>query len=152
MEKYISKQGLEKLEKELSILKTQKRREVAQKIQQAKEMGDLSENAEYAEAKTEQERVENRMAELKETIKEVKVIGSRRRSLTSVGIGSRVKVTVKGETEVFSIVGSDEIDPVQGKISNESPLGAALLEHKLGDKVEVQTPSGKVYYKILKIE
>jgi len=152
MEKYISKQGLEKLEKELSILKTQKRREVAQKIQQAKEMGDLSEKAEYAEAKTEQERVENRMAELKETIKEVKVIGSRRRSLTSVGIGSRVKVTVKGETEVFSIVGSDEIDPVQGKISNESPLGAALLEHKLGDKVEVQTPSGKVYYKILKIE
>ncbi len=152
MEKYISKQGLEKLEKDLSILKTQKRREVAQKIRQAKEMGDLSENAEYAEAKTEQERVENRIAELEETIKEAKVIESRRGSSARIGIGSRVKVTVKGETEVFSIVGSDEIDPVQGKISSESPLGAALLEHKKGDKVEVQTPIGKVHYKILKIE
>lgn len=152
MDKYISKQGLERLEKELDILKTQKRREVAQKIQQAKEMGDLSENAEYAEAKTEQERVENRIAELKEIIKEAKVIEGRHGNLTTVDIGSRVKVKAKDKIEVFSIVGSDEIDPAQGKISNESPLGIALLERKVGDKIEVLTPSGKVHYKILKIE
>ena len=115
-------------------------------------MGDLSENAEYAEAKMEQERVENRIAELAETIKEAKVIGGKHGSSTRIGIGSRVKVKIRGKIEVFSIVGSDEVDPAQRKISNESPLGMALLEHEKGDLVEVYTPIGKVHYKILKIE
>lgn len=153
MNKYISKQGLEKIEKELLILKTQKRREIAEKIQQAKEMGDLSENAEYAEAKAEQERVENHIAELEEIIKEAKVIRGRQSGLAGgVSVGSKVKVKSRGKIQFFSIVGSDEIDPAEGKISNESPLGAALLEHKVGDTIEVLTPIGKIRYKILKIE
>ncbi len=151
MNKYISKQGLEKIEKELLILKTQKRREIAEKIQQAKEMGDLSENAEYAEAKAEQERVENHIAELEEIIKEAEVIRGRQSGLAGVSVGSKVKVRSRGKIQFFSIVGSDEIDPAEGKISNESPLGAALLEHRVGDTVEVLTPTGKIKYKILKI-
>lgn len=138
---FITQEGLEKLREELKTLKAVKRKEIAQRIQEAKELGDLSENAEYVEAKNEQAFVEGRVAELEAIIKNAVIIDEKSRSDT-VRVGSKVKVKMNGEIKSYEIVGSNEADPLNGRISNESPLGAALVGKKVGDEVEVETPRG----------
>lgn len=149
---FITAEGLEKLKKELEELKIVKRREIANRIQNAKEMGDLSENAEYSEAKDEQALNETRIAELEETLKKITTIDNRHLNSDIVHIGSTIVVKCNGETKEFTIVGSNEANPSEGKISNETPLATAFLERKTGDKVEVEIPSGKMKYEIVEIK
>jgi transcription elongation factor GreA len=149
---YLSREGIESLKKELQELKTKKRREIAQRLQEAKDLGDLSENAEYFEAKEAQSLNENRIAELEELLKNVVMIETSSQE-DIVRIGSTVEVkSDKNGAEVFSIVGSAEAKPQEGKISNESPLGRAFLGRKIGEEIEIKTPSGITKYKIIKIE
>ena len=147
----ISKEGYEKLQKEIDLLTNVKRREIAERIQKAKDMGDLSENAEYAEAKDAQAFNEGRIAELTQMLKNLTVVQNGQAS-DKVGMGSRVTAKSNGNEKEFTIVSFNEADPLVGKISNESPLGKALLEKKVGDKALVETPKGEIKYEILKIE
>ena len=147
-------EGLQKLEEELEYLKTIKRKEVAEKIKEARGFGDLSENAEYDEAKNEQNQVESRIIDLENMLKNAAVIDHDEVEIDKVGIGTRVKVyDVDFEEEIeYSIVGSTEADPDKNKISDESPVGKALLGKKTGDEVEVSTPTGDTFtLKILEI-
>lgn len=155
--RFITEEGLKKLEEELAKLK-EKRKEIAQRIQGAKELGDLSENAEYIEARDSQAFNEGRIIELENIIKNAVIVNGRSRSKT-IQVGSRIKVKSLGgdfssqnQTESFSIVGSNEARPAEGKISNESPLGRAFVGHKAGETVEVEAPRGKIKYKIVAIE
>ena len=148
---YLSPEGIETLKKELQELKTKKRQEIARRLQEAKDLGDLSENAEYFEAKEAQSLNENRIAELEELLKNAVVIKTPSAE-DVVRIGSTIETKSNSNTEVFSLVGSAEAKPQEGKISNESPLGRAFLGKKAGDEVEVKTPGGIVKYKIIKIE
>lgn len=133
-------------------MKTVKRHEVADKIQEAQEMGDLSENAAYTEAKDEQAFLEGKIMELENMIQNVVIIeNDHSKSDKLVKIGSHIRVKNHAEHS-FEIVGFDEANPSAGKISNESPLGQAFLGHKKGDSVEVTVPKGKITYKILAIE
>lgn len=150
-QQYITKDGLAKLKSELKELKLVKRKEIALRIQEAKELGDLSENAEYAEAKNEQAFIEGRIIELENTFKNAVVISENNQS-HEVKIGSSLKVEVNGDSKNLTIIGSNEANPSQGLISNESPLGQALLGHKIGDEVEVVVPAGMVRYKIVSID
>ena len=145
--------GLKKLEDELHDLKVVKRKEVAGKIKEAREQGDLSENAEYDAAKDEQRDIEARIEELEKLLKNVEVVGQDEVDADTVGIGSRVKLyDVEMDEEVeYTIVGSTEADALNGKISNESPVGHALLGHKVGDEVTVETQAGEIHYKVLSI-
>lgn len=147
---HLTAEKLEELKRELENLKIVRRQEVADRLKQAKELGDLSENSEYFEARDEQQFIETRIAELEETIKNSAIIkmGSGK---GVAQIGTTIEVEKGSEKYVYSIVGPNEADPAQGKISNESPLGRAFLGKKAGDKVEVQTPGGKVIYTIAKI-
>lgn len=151
-EQIISQEGYNKIKKELDFLSSTKRREIADRIERAKELGDLSENAEYSEAKDAQALNEGRIIELANILKNVTIFeydGSK----DEVLMGSQVTVkTEKGETKKYTIVSFNEADPLNGMISNESPLGVAFLHHSKGDSVEVQTPRGVLKYKILKIE
>ncbi len=147
MPEYLSQQGLIKLKQELHELKTKKRQELAARLEHAKSLGDLSENAEYQETKEEQSMVETQIAELEAKIRNAVIIGENR-ATDKVSIGSTVRVTSRHGEETFTIVGSEEADPVTGKISNESPLGKAFLGRKVGDSVEVKTPGGGVMYEI----
>ena len=152
--KYLTKDGFEKLKVELQYLKTEKRKEVAWRIQQAKELGDLSENAEYTEAKNEQAFLEGRIIELENIVKNAIIIepSTSTTPSTTVRIGSRFSVkTDAGTLLTLTLVGSQEADPKEGKISNESPMGRALLGHKVGDHVEIQAPKGIIVYTIDKI-
>ena len=151
VKKFITTDGLKKLKEELDCLKTSKRQEIAKRIQAAKELGDLSENAEYSEAKEQQALNETKIAELEETLKNIEMIDDRHSKLNVVNIGSTIKVKNGEVKRVFTIVGSNEADPPEGKISNESPLAMSFLGHKVNDKVEVETPKGKVNYLILNI-
>ena len=151
MKNFITKKGLKKLKKELNDLKGGKHREIAKRIYEAKEMGDLSENAEYTEAKEAQSLNEQHIAKLEQTIKETTLIDETKNETTVVRIGSTITVKNNDQAKCFTIIGSSEADPSQGKVSNESPLGAAFLGHKLGNEVEVRTPGGVVKYKIIKI-
>ncbi|MFA6981686.1 MAG: transcription elongation factor GreA [Patescibacteria group bacterium] len=146
---YVTKDGLESLKKELEELVDTKRTEVAKRIQEAREMGDISENAEYDSAKQEQAFVEGRITELEDIIKSAKVSEG---GGDAVVVGALVTVHVDGSDETFQIVGAPEADPMNGKISHESPLGLSLLGKKIGDKVEVEAPMGKLTYTILKID
>ena len=149
---YLSRESIESLKKKLQELKTKKRREIAQRLQEAKDLGDLSENAEYFEAKEAQSLNENRIAELEELLKNVVMIETSSKE-DIVRIGSTIEVkSDKNGAEVFSIVGSAEAKPQEGKISNESPLGRAFLGRKIGEEIEIKTPSGITKYKIIKIE
>ncbi len=150
MPQYFSPEGLEKLKKELEERKTIIRAEITRRILAAKELGDLSENAEYSEAKEVQSFNEGRIAELEETIKEAVVIGPNQRS-DIVVVGSTARVSSVYGDQKFTIVGPAESDPARGFISNESPLGSAFIGHKKDDEVEVKTPSGVVKYKIVEI-
>ncbi|SHF04406.1 transcription elongation factor GreA [Alkalibacter saccharofermentans] len=146
-------EGLKKLENELEKLKTVRRREVAERIKTAREFGDLSENAEYDEAKNEQAFIEGRIAELEHKLKNAKVIDEDDIGTDIVSIGSTVKVKDDGLDEVFTyhIVSSAEADPMDDKISNESPVGAALISKKVGDKIIIDVPDGNVIMEIIEI-
>jgi len=147
MSQYFSREGLEKLKKELEERRTIIRAEITRRILAAKELGDLSENAEYAEAKEAQGFNEGRIIELEETVKEAVVINPNQRSDIIV-VGSTVRVVSTHGDQKFTIVGPVESNPTEGFISNESPLGSAFIGHKKNDEVEVKTPSGIVKYKI----
>ena len=149
--KFITIDGLEKLKEELSYLKTSKRQEISKRIQNAKELGDLSENAEYSEAKEQQALNESRIAELEETFKNAETIDDRHSRSNVVQIGSTIKVKNGKIERTLTIVGSNEADPSEGKISNESPLAMSFLGHKVGEKIEVETPKGKIEYLVLDI-
>lgn len=145
--------GMEKMEKELIELKTVKRHEVAQKIKEARAQGDLSENAEYDAAKEEQGNIESRIVELEKTLRNAQVIDEDETSLDKVSLGCTV-VLYDHEFEeniTYTIVGSTEADPMSGMISNESPVGAALLGAMVGQEVEVTTPGGVMKFKVLEI-
>lgn len=154
--KYVSAEGLKKLKKELNERKIEKRKEIAQRIEEAKALGDLSENAEYSSAKEVQAFNEGRILELEEIIRDAAIIcDSDGRKGARVGSKIEAKMVEgpnKGCKKIFTIVGFQESDPANGKISNESPLGQALLDKEVGDNVEISTPKGKVKYKITKIE
>ncbi len=145
--------GLTKLEYELEQLKTVRRKDVAEKIKVARGYGDLSENSEYDEAKNEQAIVESRIAELKEMLKHIRVIDEDELSTDRIMVGSRAKLKDSdGDEETYDIVGFTEANPVEGKISDESPVGAALIGHGVGDVVDVSLPNGNVIsYEILEI-
>jgi transcription elongation factor GreA len=147
---YLSRDGLEKLRAELDEMVTVKRPEVADRIHDAKEHGDLSENAEYEDAKNEQAFVEGRIQTLEAMIKNATIIDENT-STDHVQIGSTVKVTGEDGPETFLIVGSAEAKPAQGRISNESPVGRALLGRKKGEKVVVKVPAGDFSYTIVEI-
>ena len=149
-QQYITPEGLAKLKAELKELKTVKRKEIALRIQEAKELGDLSENAEYAEAKSEQGFIEGRIIELENTFKNAVLINDDK-SGDEIRVGSRIKVETGGNEMILTIVGSNEASPAKGLISNESPLGQAFLGHKIGDLVEAKVPAGLVKYRILSI-
>ncbi len=150
----LTKEGLEKIEQELDDLKTIHRKEVNDRIRQAKEFGDLSENAEYEDAKQEQAFIEGRILKLESMIRNARVIDESDYVSDEVHLGSIVKVKdLKTSTaHEFSIVGSAEADPVNARVSNESPLGRALIGHKKGETVDVTTPRGNVKYKIESIK
>lgn len=146
----LTKEGLQKLEEELDELKTVHRREVNERIRQAKEFGDISENAEYEDAKQEQAFVEGRILKVESMIRNARLIDESEYSQDEVHLGAKVAVKdVKtGQSYDFTIVGSTEADPVNGRLSNESPLGAALMKRKKGESISVQTPRGVTNYKI----
>ncbi|MBP3610271.1 MAG: transcription elongation factor GreA [Lachnospiraceae bacterium] len=146
--------GLKKLEDELEDLKVNRRKEVAQKIKEAKEQGDLSENAEYDAAKEEQADIEARIVELEKILKNAEVIDDDDVAIDTISVGCRVKVLdVEYDEEMeFNIVGSTEANSLKGFISNESPLGVALLGKKKDALVEVESPAGPIQYKILDIQ
>ncbi|HCR44417.1 MAG TPA: transcription elongation factor GreA [Ruminococcaceae bacterium] len=152
----MTQEGLDKLKSELEELRTVKRKEIAEKIKVALSFGDLSENSEYDEAKNEQAILEARIADIEVMLKNVKVIDESELSNENIHLGSKVELQVtdtKGKTRVvnYKIVGSNEADPLNGCISDESAVGKALLDHKTGDKVEVEVPAGLVTYEILVI-
>ena len=151
-EQIISKDGYKKLQDELELLSKEKRREIADRIQKAKDMGDLSENAEYAEAKDAQAFNEGRISEVNFMLKTLKVVEEDADGSQGVILGSEVHFTDgKGKEKIYTIVSFNEVDPAVGKISNESPIGQAFIGKNNGDTVTVNTPRGENKYKITKI-
>lgn len=146
-------EGLKKLEDELAYLKSVKRLEIAERIKQALSFGDISENSEYDEAKNEQAQMEGRIAQLENMLKNAKVIDEDEVSTEAVGLGSKVKLYDMefDEEVVYHLVGSTEADPSKFKISNESPVGRALIGQSKGSIVEVAVPDGVIKFKILEI-
>ena len=146
--------GLKKLEDELTDLKVNKRREISKKIGEAREQGDLSENAEYDAAKDEQRDIEARIEEIENILKNVEVVVEEEVDLDKINVGCKVKLLdYEYDEEVeMKIVGSTEANSLDGKISNESPVGKALLGKILGDDVEVETPAGMIRYQVLEIQ
>lgn len=147
----ITQEGYDKLKNELEELKTVKRREIADRIQKAKDMGDLNENAEYSEAKDAQAFNEGRIGELTQMIKNLTIVASQK-CCGTIGMGTKVTAKVNGKEKEYVIVSFNEADPLDGKISNESPLGTAFLNRKKGDVIKVNTPKGEMEYTILKVE
>jgi len=150
----LTQEGYDKLQEEIEYLTTHKRREVAERIKTAREFGDISENSEYDDAKNEQAHVESRILQLEHQLRNARVVDSHDVDTGMVSIGTKVTVKTPADkkTKVFSLVGSAEADPLQDRLSNESPLGKALLGCKKGDKVTVTTPRGQVEYQVVKIE
>ncbi len=148
---YLTKERLEELKNELHELKTKRRQEVAERLKRAKELGDLSENSEYFEAREEQADIENRIFELEEAVKGASIIKKSAGGGT-VKIGSTVTAKKDGKEIKYSIVGYNEARPEDGLISNESPIGKALLGKSAGESVTVETPRGKIVYKIVSVE
>ena len=146
---YVTSDGLEKLREELDDLVNVQRKKIAAALKEAKEFGDLSENASWDDAKERQAFIEGRIAEIENILKNAVAIEKGKGDI--VAVGSTVHVELEEDEQQFSIVGSTEADPELGKISNESPIGKALLGKKPGDEVEVQVPAGTITYKITKI-
>lgn len=152
-EVFLTEKGLQEKKDELEYLRTVTRNEVADKIRVARGFGDLSENAEYDQAKLEQAQVEERIAKLEDMIRNVKIIDEDNVDTTRIGLGSRVSLKDLDEDEIveYIIVGTAETDPMNGKISNESPVGKALIGKKKGNKVEVHIAGEVIHYQIMKI-
>ncbi|MCW2949285.1 MAG: transcription elongation factor GreA [Thermoleophilia bacterium] len=150
-ETLVTQAGYDKLVTELEELTTTRRAEIAERIKTAREYGDISENAEYDDAKNEQARVESRIIQIEESLRTAKIIGEV--DTKSVGIGNTVTVQEQGssEQEIYTIVGSTEADPLENRVSNESPFGKSLIGSKKGDVVEVPAPKGSITYEIVKI-
>lgn len=148
---YLTAQGLQKLRDELDDLKLNKRPESIKRIDEAKSMGDISENAEYDEAKDAQAQIERRIFEIEEMLKSFQLIDDASGDTKKVRVGSTVVVEVNGKEKTYVIVGSNEADPFAGRISNESPIGLSLIGAKPGTKVMVKTPAGETMYKIVSI-
>lgn len=151
-QQYLTKEKFQEFKKELDYLRTDKRKSVAENLEYAKKLGDLSENAEYHEARQEQAEVEDRISHLEGVLKSAVILDGPQGDL--VGIGSTVRVIREGDKEekTYKIVGSEEADMAQGKISNVSPFGAALIGKKKGDTFKVTAPKGEVSYKLISIE
>ncbi len=147
---FVSQEKLEELKEELQYRKTDGRKEIAAKIEQAKELGDLSENFEYHEAKEQQAQNESRIVELGGMIDNA-VIVEEKTGGDTIGLGAKCIVDINGEEKTFELVGSEEADPMANKISNESVVGKALMGRKPGEEIEVELPSGKSVYKVVKI-
>lgn len=149
----LTEEGLAKLKEELDQLKTVRRQQVAVRLKEAIAQGDLSENSEYDSAKEEQAFIESRIVTLQNMIRNAKVINQDEQDKNFVGVGTKVKIQEipEGDTEVYTIVGSAESDPVAGKISNESPIGSELIGKGIGEVVTVPTPDGTLQFKILEI-
>lgn len=148
---YLTKERLEELKTELADLKSRRRIEVGERLKKAKELGDLSENSEYFEAREEQAQVETRIGELEDMVKNAEII-EKTYAGAIVSIGATIQVEKNGQRRKFTIVGSNEAKPEAGLISNESPLGTAFLGKKAGDTVSAKTPSGIAEYKIVSID
>ncbi|MDI3547973.1 MAG: transcription elongation factor GreA [Halanaerobiales bacterium] len=150
----LTQEGYEKLEKELNNLIHVKRREVAKRIKAAREFGDISENSEYDDAKNEQAFIEGRIKEIENMLRNARIVKDDDITGETVNLGTTVRLREKETDEIFAytIVGSAEADPLNFKISNESPIGKAILGHKIGDLVKVKVPSGIMEYEILSIE
>jgi transcription elongation factor GreA len=149
---YLTKEGMAKLKVELEHLRGSRRRELAKRLRSAIQMGDLSENADYHKAKEDQAFLEGRIQELEHLLRNAVVI-EKNASAEVVGLGNHVTIQEgNSPPETYDVVGAREADPRNGKISNESPIGRALSDHKIGDVVDVETPGGLVQLKILKIE
>ncbi len=150
----LTAEGLRKLEEELEYLKTVKRREVAERIKTAKEFGDLAENSEYEDAKNDQAFTEGRILQVEQMLRNATIIDNHDSPSDEVVVGStvRLKDLTTGEDLMFMIVGSPEADPDEDKISNESPVGRALLGKRKGDVVEIMVPAGKIRYSVLQIK
>lgn len=148
---FITAEGLERLKEELNDLKKVKRKEIVERIRSAKELGDLSENAEYIEAKESQAFIEGKILEIEHIIKNARVIESKKSSSKDVNVGSTIRVKSDNKEFEYVIVGSNEADPTAGKISHVSPLGKAFLKRKIGDVVTVEIPKGKREFEILTI-
>lgn len=149
----LTKEGLARLESELEMLKTQKRREVAERIKAARELGDISENSEYDDAKNEQAFIEGRIAALEKTLRRARVVSADQAQDGAVVLGSRVRVrdVELGEEMEYRVVGSAEADPSENRISNESPVGKALMGHREGEVVAVKVPDGTIQLEILQV-
>ena len=152
---YLTREKMQEFKKELDFLKSDKRKQVAESLEYAKKLGDLSENAEYHDARQIQAEVEDRINHLENLVKTAVIVevDSAHANDGMVSIGSNVKIQKEGEKETkeYKIVGSEEADMAQGKVSNLSPLGSALLGKKKGDKVQIVTPKGKVSYTLISI-
>lgn len=150
---YLTKDGVKKLEDKLEHLKTTRRQEVAERIKEAIALGDLSENSEYDDAKNEQAFVEGEIASIESTLRHAEVISDEAQPGDAVTVGSVVKLknVTTGADVTYTIVGSDEADPFKGRISNESPMGSALMSRKVGEQVEVDTPGGKRQLKVISV-
>lgn len=151
MTKFLTPEGLKKLEEELAMRKTEMRQKIAEIIKEAKEQGDLSENAEYSEAKRQQADNERRIMELENDVRTSQVSSFNQES-NVVQMGSKVKLKCNGDEQSFCIVGSNEADPLDGKISNESPMGQALMGKSAGDKMKVNTPTGEKECMVLEVK
>ena len=150
----LTEEGYAKLQDEIEYLTTTKRREVADRIKTAREFGDISENSEYDDAKNEQAHVESRILQIEHQLRNARIVDTHDVATDVVGIGTKVTVrtTADKKTKSFALVGSAEADPVNDRLSNESPIGKALMGRKKGDKVTVATPRGQVEYQVVKIE
>ena len=149
--KVLTKEGYKKLQEELEERRTTIRHGIAQAIKEAKEQGDLSENAEYSEARREQNENENRIGELEAMLK-VSIVSNGHGQKGTAQLGSKITVRFQDREMFFTIVGSNEVDPAQGRVSNESPIGRAFIGHSKGDVVTVETPSGGVEYALVEVE
>jgi transcription elongation factor GreA len=151
----LTEEGYAKLREEIEYLSTTKRRDVAERIKQAREFGDISENSEYDDAKNEQAQLEYRIQALEQKLRNARVVDTEHVSTDMVSIGARVTLKEtgsKGATREYSIVGSAEADPKNRRLSNESPVGKALLGRRKGDKVTIPAPRGSIEYQIVKIQ
>ena len=149
----LTPEGYEKLKQEIAFLQNDKRREVAERIRVAREFGDIAENAEYDDAKNEQAMLEHKIAQLEERLLSARVISKKEISKDMVSVGSKVRLrdVAANKTFEYHIVGSAEANPAQNKLSNESPVGKAIIGKKKGETVEVATPRGSLKYKIIDI-
>ena len=149
---YLTNEKFDELRKELEYLKVEKRKEVAEHLEYSKKLGDLSENAEYHQAREEQAEVEDRIGRLGNILKNAVITGEGSKDVITVGSTLRLQKEGDNKSYIYTIVGSEEADTAHGKVSNLSPLGSALLGHKKGDNVTIDTPKGKVTYTIVIIK